>query len=75
MLFLNTLLVGLAAHLASAHPKNTDAKLGAVASESAVCSKIGTDILKIGGNAADAVSHVTSGLWDFELIKANIPRS
>ncbi|KAH9209418.1 gamma-glutamyltranspeptidase [Leptodontidium sp. 2 PMI_412] len=55
MLFSNTLLVGLAAHLASAYPKNTDAKLGAVASESAVCSKIGTDILKIGGNAADAI--------------------
>ncbi|KAG4443258.1 hypothetical protein IFR05_001301 [Cadophora sp. M221] len=55
MLFLNTLLVGLAAQLVSAHPKNTDAKLGAVASESAVCSKIGTDILKSGGNAADAI--------------------
>jgi len=55
MLVLNTLLVGLAAQLVSARPKNTDAKLGAVASESAVCSKIGTDILKSGGNAADAV--------------------
>lgn len=30
-------------------------KLGAVASESAVCSKIGVDLLKKGGNAADAV--------------------
>ncbi|KAG4422444.1 hypothetical protein IFR04_004468 [Cadophora malorum] len=55
MLVLNTLLVGLAAQLVSARPKNTDAKLGAVASESAVCSKIGTDILKSGGNAADAI--------------------
>ncbi|KAH7319103.1 putative gamma-glutamyltranspeptidase 1 [Rhexocercosporidium sp. MPI-PUGE-AT-0058] len=55
MRFLKTLLIGLAAHLVSAHPKNTDAKLGAVASESAVCSKIGTDILKSGGNAADAI--------------------
>lgn len=58
MLILNTLLLGLglAVQLASAHPaKNTDAKLGAVASESAVCSKIGTDILKSGGNAADAI--------------------
>ncbi|PVH81563.1 gamma-glutamyltranspeptidase [Cadophora sp. DSE1049] len=55
MLVLNTFLVGLAAQLVSAHPKNTDAKLGAVASESAVCSKIGTDILKSGGNAADAI--------------------
>jgi len=30
-------------------------KLGAVASESAVCSKIGIDLLEKGGNAADAV--------------------
>lgn len=30
-------------------------KLGAVAAESAVCSKIGVDVLKQGGNAADAV--------------------
>lgn len=30
-------------------------KLGAVASESAVCSRIGTKLLKQGGNAADAV--------------------
>ncbi|KAI0380334.1 gamma-glutamyltranspeptidase [Hypomontagnella monticulosa] len=30
-------------------------KLGAVASESSVCSKIGTDLLKAGGNAADAL--------------------
>ena len=30
-------------------------KLGAVASESAVCSRIGTDLLEKGGNAADAV--------------------
>ncbi|WYZ37956.1 hypothetical protein EsH8_II_001462 [Colletotrichum jinshuiense] len=29
-------------------------KLGAVASESDICSKIGTDLLKKGGNAADA---------------------
>lgn len=29
--------------------------LGAVASENAVCSSIGIDILKIGGNAADAL--------------------
>jgi gamma-glutamyltranspeptidase / glutathione hydrolase len=31
-------------------------KLGAVASESSVCSQIGVDLLKAGGNAADAVS-------------------
>lgn len=30
-------------------------KLGAVASESSVCSHIGTDLLEKGGNAADAV--------------------
>lgn len=30
-------------------------KLGAVASESSVCSKIGVDLIKDGGNAADAV--------------------
>lgn len=31
-------------------------KLGAVASESAVCTQIGIDLIKDGGNAADAVS-------------------
>jgi len=31
-------------------------KLGAVASESALCSRYGTDMLEKGGNAADAVS-------------------
>lgn len=30
-------------------------KLGAVASESDICSRIGTDLLKLGGNAADAL--------------------
>ena len=30
-------------------------KLGAVASESSVCSQIGIDLIKDGGNAADAV--------------------
>lgn len=30
-------------------------KLGAVASESSVCSHIGTNLIKKGGNAADAV--------------------
>ncbi len=30
-------------------------KLGAVASESSICSNIGIDLLKAGGNAADAV--------------------
>lgn len=32
-----------------------DTKLGAVASESSVCSKIGTRLLKEGGNAVDAL--------------------
>ncbi|RDL42431.1 Uncharacterized protein BP5553_02410 [Venustampulla echinocandica] len=42
--------------LAGAHPHpEHDAKLGAVASESSECSKIGIDILKQGGNAADAL--------------------
>lgn len=31
-------------------------KLGAVASESSICSGHGTEMLKMGGNAADAVS-------------------
>ena len=31
-------------------------KQGAVASENAVCSRIGIDLLQVGGNAADAVS-------------------
>lgn len=29
--------------------------LGAVASETDICSRIGTDLLKMGGNAADAM--------------------
>ncbi|EPE30750.1 N-terminal nucleophile aminohydrolases (Ntn hydrolases) [Glarea lozoyensis ATCC 20868] len=44
--------------LAVAHPKShnsTEAKRGAVASEAAVCSQIGIDILKAGGNAADSL--------------------
>ena len=32
-------------------------KQGAVASENAVCSRIGIDLLQAGGNAADAVSN------------------
>jgi gamma-glutamyltranspeptidase/glutathione hydrolase len=30
-------------------------RLGAVASESSICSRVGTDLLRKGGNAADAV--------------------
>lgn len=36
-------------------PVVEEGKLGAVASESDICSRIGTDILKLGGNAADAM--------------------
>lgn len=39
-----------------AHTIIAPGKLGAVASESAICSQHGVDILKQGGNAADAVS-------------------
>ena len=34
-------------------------KLGAVASESSICSNIGIDILKSGGNAADSLVATT----------------
>lgn len=55
---LRILALGVIAQVASApdSTKHPDAKLGAVASESSICSKIGIDILKKGGNAADAVS-------------------
>ena len=36
------------------HHSNSDRK-GAVASESSICSQIGIDLLRDGGNAADAV--------------------
>lgn len=34
---------------------DTGAKVGAVASESDICSKVGIDTFRVGGNAADAV--------------------
>ena len=40
-------------HAARQYQEND--KLGAVASESAVCSRIGVNLIKSGGNAADAV--------------------
>jgi gamma-glutamyltranspeptidase/glutathione hydrolase len=60
-------LLLIAIHLPSANTtplefseRDTDeigpGKLGAVASESSICSRHGSDILKKGGNAADAVS-------------------
>ncbi|KAK5632740.1 hypothetical protein RRF57_008454 [Xylaria bambusicola] len=48
--------LGLLAQSALAKPcPSTDPKLGAVASESSVCSEIGINTLKKGGNAADAL--------------------
>lgn len=55
MRFSHALLFGLVAR-AWATPRHHHAdKLGAIASESSICSHIGIDILKEGGNAADAV--------------------
>lgn len=56
--FLLSQVPGIAqAHLApSYHEEN---KLGAVASESAVCSDIGIETLKAGGNAADSLVATT----------------
>ncbi|KXH63363.1 gamma-glutamyltranspeptidase [Colletotrichum salicis] len=49
------LLFGITVQPALAAPSHsTIPKLGAVASESDICSKIGTELLKKGGNAADA---------------------
>lgn len=42
------------------HDKSKD-KLGAVASESSVCSQIGIDLIQKGGSAADGVSVVGIG--------------
>lgn len=56
MLFLIPLLLSFGV-VAKGNPLSShNAKLGAVASESAVCSNVGIDMLKDGGNAADAVS-------------------
>lgn len=38
-------------------------KLGAVASESSICSQHGTEMLKMGGNAADAVR-----VWKLDIV-------
>ena len=37
--------------------EHSDPRLGAVASENKLCSEVGNDLLKAGGNAADAVSN------------------
>ena len=51
------LQLSLLAHsvFAAPKPKCDEPILGAVSSESAVCSHIGTDLLEAGGNAADAI--------------------
>ncbi|GAW11728.1 hypothetical protein ANO14919_010780 [Xylariales sp. No.14919] len=50
------LQLGLFAQSGVAKPcQSKDPKLGAVASESSVCSEIGINVLKKGGNAADAL--------------------
>ncbi|KAI1440993.1 gamma-glutamyltranspeptidase [Annulohypoxylon stygium] len=49
------LQLGLLATPGFAFPTHGEPNLGAVASENAVCSKIGTKLLKTGGNAADAL--------------------
>lgn len=57
MLFSRTLLgLGLlaSARATAERPQQPD-KLGAIATESSICSNIGIDLLKDGGNAADAV--------------------
>ena len=43
------------AHKRGSEQHEAKDKLGAVASESSVCSHIGIDLIKDGGNAADAV--------------------
>ncbi|KAI1502489.1 gamma-glutamyltransferase 1 [Biscogniauxia marginata] len=49
------LQIGVLARSAIAATCEREPKLGAVASESSVCSNIGIDLLKHGGNAADAL--------------------
>lgn len=48
-------ILGLEARRHGNSSKNCAPKLGAVASESAVCSHVGTKLLEQGGTAADAV--------------------
>ena len=65
LLFLYYLYISFAQRFACyrcAPQHQIDSKLGAVATESRVCSQIGIDILKQGGNAADAVSTKPSQL-------------
>lgn len=43
------------------HESPGPGKLGAIATESAICSRHGIEMFEMGGNAADAVSHSKSG--------------
>lgn len=52
---LKSLVLACFAGAVEAVPTIPDNKLGAVSSESSVCSQIGIDLLKAGGNAADAL--------------------
>jgi hypothetical protein len=56
-LLLSIGVIGLAAANPRSH-NSPDAKHGAVASESSVCSQIGIDTFRAGGNAADSVRKV-----------------
>jgi hypothetical protein len=47
-----------------AHQQYAPDSLGAVASESSICSNIGIDLLRQGGNAADAVSDLS--VWKLD---------
>ena len=53
-----------------AAPAKDEPRLGGVASESAVCSQIGTSLLQAGGNAADAM--IAGALWNSRLNKASL---
>ncbi|TID25592.1 gamma-glutamyltransferase 1 [Venturia nashicola] len=55
MLGLKSLVLACLAAAIEAAPTASSNKLGAVSSESSVCSQIGIDLLKAGGNAADAL--------------------
>ena len=49
------ILASANAQLRSTSQYEENDKLGAVASESSVCSRIGVDLIKAGGSAADAL--------------------
>ena len=49
-------IVANAAQVFLGEAPNEQSGRGAVASESRICSQIGIDLMRVGGNAADAVS-------------------